>query len=84
MRPIWFFLVISLAISLIIIVLAAGGIIPPLFFIVVFLPLAFTGYRKDAAEHYGLRICPQCGAALKGTENYCPICGFRLRFGYEG
>lgn len=83
MKHAWIFLAATLAISLVIILLVAWGVIPPFLFIVIFLPFVFTGYRRNSVEHYALRICPQCSAVLKGTENYCPICGFKLRFKYE-
>jgi len=61
-------------------ILAVLGIIPPIFFFVLFLPFVFTGNKKRHMEYPKLRACPRCGTILSGRENYCPMCGFRLRF----
>jgi len=55
----------------------------PIFFIAFFLPLLglpmFTKERYYVPPVLEVKRCPNCGAVLEGWENYCPVCGYRLK-----
>jgi len=39
----------------------------------------FTKERYYVPPVLEVKRCPNCGAVLEGWENYCPVCGYRLK-----